>query len=596
MAESHSSRTEAMDRKTYAGQVRTGFRPDEILRDKISVRILPDFSRLPYNPMVGTGMNRLRFLIARISLLATVFAGEALVATLFLDGATAVPSGSQLAGLIHSWGPSIARFAIAFSVLFATFTFLRYKPALKSLSPMVAGEPFRGTFFVAHCGAIGLFCLASMSVYGDHLPALNPSLAAITWIVAAAAAIIFAALAFLPWVFWRELVRATRFLWIYAAAASVLIWAATSAFRSLWRPASILTFHLVQLLLSVFVTDMVVRPDALRIGTSRFQIIIADECSGLEGIGLLLVFALMWLVLFREEARLPQALILLPLSIVTLFLLNAVRITGLILIGNAGARDIALGGFHSQAGWIAFNGVAFGSCLLARRWSWVSSVPVEPLAPPTMVEASSESTAAFLVPFLAILATGMISRATSGAFEWLYPVRVLATLGALWFFRRSYSRLDWKFGVPALCTGAAVFLLWIAADRISGKATPMPAALAGSSTMLRDGWIALRILGAVFTVPVAEELAFRGFLLRRVMKPDFDSVSFRDTSWLAILVSSILFGLMHGPRWPSGVIAGIAYAALIKGTGKMGDAVAAHAVTNGLLAVSVLCFGQWQLW
>jgi exosortase/archaeosortase family protein len=41
-----------------------------------------------------------------------------------------------------------------------------------------------------------------------------------------------------------------------------------------------------------------------------------------------------------------------------LFLLNAVRIAALILIGNSGARQIALGGFHLQAGWIAFNGVA----------------------------------------------------------------------------------------------------------------------------------------------------------------------------------------------------------------------------------------------
>jgi len=31
-------------------------------------------------------------------------------------------------------------------------------------------------------------------------------------------------------------------------------------------------------------------------------------------------------------------------------------------------------------------------------------------------------------------------------------------------------------------------------------------------------------------------------------------------------------------------------------TERMGDAVAAHATTNGLLAAYVLLWGQWQLW
>ena len=152
--------------------------------------------------------------------------------------------------------------------------------------------------------------------------------------------------------------------------------AATSAFQSLWKPASRVTFQLVRIFLKPFVSNMVVRPDVLHIGTARFYAIISDQCSGLEGIGLLLVFGILWLTLFRHEARFPQALVLLPLGVVTLFLLNALRITALILIGNAGATNVATMGFHSQAGWITFNSVAFASCVLARRWSWVSALPV----------------------------------------------------------------------------------------------------------------------------------------------------------------------------------------------------------------------------
>jgi exosortase E/protease (VPEID-CTERM system) len=540
-------------------------------------------------------MPRFGALAARISMLAVLFGGEALVATLLLDGATPVPKGAWLAALIHTRGAWVSRFGVAFSALFATFAFLRYKAELKSLSAAAARDRIRWSLLAAHFAAIGLFSLASTGVYGDRLPAYNPNLVSAVWIFAAAAAIVSAALAFLPWQVWSDLRRITGSLWVYAAAAAGLTCAAASTFRSLWGPASRATFHMVQLFLTPFVRDMVIQPAALRIGTHRFTVVIANECSGLEGIGLLLVFGFMWLVLFRNEARFPQALVLLPLGIVTLFLLNAFRITALILIGNAGARDIAAEGFHSQAGWIAFNSVAFGSSIVARRWSWVST---RAASQPTVkaVEQISDPTAAYLVPFLAILAAGMISRASSGAFEWMYPLRFLAALAALWVFRRSYSHLDWNWSMLAPAAGIAVFLVWIAADRFTGAAMPMPQALAGSAAWVRNGWIALRILGAVFTVPIAEELAFRGFLLRRFTGADFDSIPFRSTTWLAVLGSSVLFGLMHGGRWWLGTIAGVIYALLIRRTGRIGDAVVAHSLTNALLALSVLSFSQWQLW
>ncbi len=539
----------------------------------------------------------LRFgsLAARVSLLAVLLGGEVLLATLLLDGATAAPKGSWLSAEIHSHGAWVGRYAVAFSALFTTFALLRYKSELKSVSAAVALDRIRWSALAAHFAAAGLFSVASVGVYGDGLPAYNPNLVAALWVFAAAAAIVFAALAFLPWRLWREVKRITGWLWIYAAAAAALTCAAAGTFRSLWGPASRATYHLVELFLTPFVADIVTHPDALRIGTHRFTVIIAKECSGLEGIGLLLVFGFMWLVLFRNESRFPQALILLPLSILALFLLNAFRITALILIGNAGAREIALQGFHSQAGWIAFNSVAFGSSIVARRWSWISArPPAQPATTPA--EQSSDSTAAFLIPFLVILATGILSRAASGGFEWLYPIRFLAALVALWAFRRDYSQIDWTWNMLAPAAGIAVFLAWIAVDRLTGARIPMPAALAASLVWVRDGWIGLRILGAVFTVPLAEELAFRGFLLRRLVRADFESVPFSSAGWLAVFGSSVLFGVMHGNRWLLATAAGVTYALLIRRTGRLGDAVVAHAVTNAPLAAVVLFSGQWQLW
>jgi len=96
-------------------------------------------------------------------------------------------------------------------------------------------------------------------------------------------------------------------------------------------------------------------------------------------------------------------------------------------------------------------------------------------------------------------------------------------------------------------------------------------------------------------VPIAEELAFRGYLLRRLIAADFDQVTSVRFTWLSFLVSSVLFGALHG-RWLAGTVAGMCYALAMYRRGKVADAVIAHAVTNALIAADVLIMGNWGLW
>ena len=107
-------------------------------------------------------------------------------------------------------------------------------------------------------------------------------------------------------------------------------------------------------------------------------------------------------------------------------------------------------------------------------------------------------------------------------------------------------------------------------------------------------WLIFRVFGSVITVPIAEELAFRGYVLRRLISADFDRISPRFT-WLSFLLSSFLFGALHG-RWLAGTIAGMFYAWAMYRRGKVADAIMAHAITNALIAVEVLLFGNWTLW
>jgi CAAX prenyl protease-like protein len=173
----------------------------------------------------------------------------------------------------------------------------------------------------------------------------------------------------------------------------------------------------------------------------------------------------------------------------------------------------------------------------------------------------------------------------------------VAALTALFTFRRRYADLSWKFGWPAVLGGTLVFVLWVALDRFTGAApASMPTPLAAASWTARDTWIALRVLSAVVAVPIAEELAFRGFLLRRLISAHFETVSFCTWTWFSLVASSLAFGAMHGDRWVAGTVAGLVYAALAIRAGRLADAVAAHATTNAMLAAYILFTQQWQFW
>ena len=64
----------------------------------------------------------------------------------------------------------------------------------------------------------------------------------------------------------------------------------------------------------------------------------------------------------------------------------------------------------------------------------------------------------------------------------------------------------------------------------------------------------------------------------------------------AFLVSSLLFGAMHGRLWLAGTVAGMAFAAALYRRGALADAVQAHATTNGLLLVYAIVTGRWAVW
>jgi CAAX prenyl protease-like protein len=109
-------------------------------------------------------------------------------------------------------------------------------------------------------------------------------------------------------------------------------------------------------------------------------------------------------------------------------------------------------------------------------------------------------------------------------------------------------------------------------------------------------WIVSRLVGSILLVPIAEELAYRGYLMRRLIKADFESVPYRSVRWPALTAAAVVFGLAHGVLWPAGVVAGLAYGWILIRRGSLGEAIAAHTTSNALIAATVLAANQWQLW
>ena len=502
-------------------------------------------------------------------------------------------------------GSLLGPFAPAAIAAFAVFLGLGHA-ALKSNTDELR---FSWFLFGLHLVCIAAVMLCNVAaLHGSGLLLSHAVHLLLSAIVVVAVALL--GLACVPLSAWTESIRTMTSLWIAALLTGIAAGALRHPFQLLWNSSSFspgvalqkATFHAVQFVLGYLLPNLIANPATFILGTPRFLVFIAPECSGMEGLGLVLVFTVVWLWYFRKESRFPQALLLIPCALAGVWLLNIVRIAAIILIGNAGSPDVAMIGFHSQAGWIAFTAVALLFSMATRKIAWVRREPEQPGvtdgSPETIERGESPATTAYLVPFLAILAASFLSRAASGSFEWLYPLRFIAGAVAIWYFRKDYRSLDWRFNWLAPLTGSGVFLVCIAQSMwLPGRGdSSLGSALSAVSPALRAAWIAIHIAATIITVPIAEELAFRGYLARRFISREFDAVPFSSLTWLSIGISSLVFGLLQGNHWVIGIIAGITYGVLLKRRGRMGEVIAAHATTSLLVAVWVLLRSDWSLW
>ncbi len=386
------------------------------------------------------------------------------------------------------------------------------------------------------------------------------------------------------WIAWLR--GRTLSLVAIAAFAAALPGAVVLA-GPLWSVQAItdVTFIAVFLLLRLFVEDVVVDPATYVIGTPEFRVMVADSCSGIEGLVLITAFLALYGVLFRDELRLRRfGLVIWPIALLVSWLFNAVRITVLILIGVYVSPELAVNGFHSFAGWLMFTALSISVLVVVGRSGYALQAAAVPRVR-SVAPMADDDVAGRILPFIVFALSGLIAQAFWREPALAYPVQVGMMLAALWWVRGTVRQhLAWPSALSVVA-GGVVGVAWI---------VTAPAAEPPSEALLSLGagafalWAGMRILGTVALVPVIEELLFRGYVQARLDRGTLVS------RIIAIAISAGLFALVHG-RWIEAGLAGVVFSLVYMRNGRLADAMAAHAVANAVIAAVALWRGDWAL-
>jgi len=230
-----------------------------------------------------------------------------------------------------------------------------------------------------------------------------------------------------------------------------------------------------------------------------------------------------------------------------------------------------------------------------------------------------------VAPFVIFLAlTACQGQFGEASRYWFYVAKTFVGIWLVWAMRPVVAEMRWAFSWEAVVIGVLVCVMWVGIDGyypginqiIQKYFCPIlksvglenwcskapqnqipwnPHAQFGQNSVLAWFIIAVRLFGVTLIVPPLEEVFYRSFLYRSIIKADFRSVPLGTFHWLAFLATAVIFGVGHY-EWLAGILCGLAYQGLVCWKGRLGDAMTAHAITNLLLGIWVVWKGAWNFW
>lgn len=228
----------------------------------------------------------------------------------------------------------------------------------------------------------------------------------------------------------------------------------------------------------------------------------------------------------------------------------------------------------------------------------------------------------FVAPFFLFMAFLTMESFFPDQHYTLYPFKTILVLAALaWYWRRLPPLTP---AAPWLSVGVGVVgvVLWIGLDPWATRLNVFLEELLnrGVSSVGLSSWrmhvdgtaslgrnpfqlypageawalFGFRLAGITFCVPVMEELFWRGFLMRWLIREDFTSVPLGTYQPLSFWITTACFAGVHGGEWPLALVAGVLYGGWFVRTKSLGGIMLAHGVTNLLLALYCLITNDWH--
>ncbi len=358
--------------------------------------------------------------------------------------------------------------------------------------------------------------------------------------------------------------------------------------QRLWAESTLqsMTFTTTTWLLSLIATDLQTFPADAEIVFDGFGVRVGHPCSGLTGIVFSVTVVAGYIAVMHRDLHIGRSFLMVPVVAVLSWLLNALRIAALVTTGAWVSPELAVNGFHSYAGWIAFTLVTGGMILMIDRIAWFQK-GLDAGSTPLPLPIWRDPVAAKIVPFAVFLLSSLLAGAFFEPASLGYPMRMAMTSLALLAFYRCMPRgLPGLSGPAPILVGTMIAALWLSMQ--SGPGHTLAEAAPGLTGTALTTWIIFRLAGTAIVVPVTEELFFRGYLMRRLTLPTGYGPA------VGVVASSVLFAGLHG-NWVLAFAAGIAFAVLYQRSGRLIDAIAAHMVANAMIGLWAVCTDNWAV-
>jgi len=196
----------------------------------------------------------------------------------------------------------------------------------------------------------------------------------------------------------------------------------------------------------------------------------------------------------------------------------------------------------------------------------------------------------------------------------VYTSRIALTLLTIWFVWPGYREFKWSISFWSVLVGVVGIVVWVGVCKLGIEQRVFEAV--GLAEMLGVGervgynpfeelagqpaamyaFLAVRFFGLVVLVALIEEMLLRGWLLRYVTDPDWQTVAF-GTGGRAVIVTTIVYSVL---THPGEMLAAAIWFSMVTWltirTRSVLDCIVAHATTNLLLGVYVIASGDWYFW